>query len=264
MKSVAILVPTYKPKDYFEKCLLAIESQTLSKDNFCVYIALNGQQLPYENFVLNVLSKMSFRYKYLHIPKTGVSNARNVLIEKSKEDFVVFLDDDDLLSENYFENLSNVTTNEYIGISNIRNFEKDVSYLKENYIGRIFKLLDDSETSKYKIRKYFSSVWGKMIHRNMIGDIRFDEKVSKGEDSLFMSMISKNVLGIRKTSDDTCYYVYERIGSATRKKTKISSEIKTIRYLTYQYLQLLFNKDYENVFILTRIVATLLKLLKIR
>ena len=83
MKTVAILVPTYKPKDYFEKCLLAIENQTLSKDNFCVYIALNGQQFPYENYILNILSKVSFRYKYLYIPKAGVSNARNILIENS-------------------------------------------------------------------------------------------------------------------------------------------------------------------------------------
>jgi len=264
VKKVAVLIPTSKPGNYIEKCLLSIENQTLSKDKYCVYIGLNGPRFPYENYVLQVLSKMSFRYKYLYIPKAGVSNARNILIESSHEDFIVFLDDDDLISENYLENLLKVSTHEYIGISNIYNFKNNLDNLKENYIGKTFNFLNDGETSKYKIRKYFSPSCGKMIHRNMIGNIKFDEKVSKGEDSLFMAMISKNVLGIRKTSKDTCYYVHERIGSLTRRKSKISMEIKTNFYLTYKYLKLLYKKEYDKVFILTRIVATLLKLLKIR
>jgi len=168
-----------------------------------------------------------------------------------------------LLSENYLENLLNVSTDKFIAISNIYNFEKDINNLKENYIGKTFDLLDDTETSKYKIRKYFSSPMAKMIHRSMIQDIRFDDKVSKGEDSLFMAMISKNVLGIKKTNKDTCYYVYEREGSATRKKVKKSKELKTIFYLTYQYIKLFFRNDYEKLFILTRIMATLRKILKI-
>lgn len=263
MNKIAVLIPTHKPKDYFEKCLLSLENQSLNKDNFCVYIALNGPKGDYVRFILELLKKVSFSHKYFYIEKSGVSNARNKLIEASCEEFIVFLDDDDLISENYLENLLKVSTDKYIGISNIYNFEKDNNNLKENYIGKIFKLLDDSEISKYKIRKYFSSPVAKMIHRNMIQDIRFDEKVSKGEDSLFMAMISKNILGVRKTSGDTCYYVYEREGSATRQKVKKSKELKTILYLTAQYVKLFLKKDYEKVFIMTRIVATLLKLLKI-
>lgn len=263
MKEVAVLVPTYKPKDYFEKCLLSLENQSLNKDKFCVYIALNGPKDDYVRFILELLEKVSFRHKYFYIEKAGVSNARNKLIESSTEEYIVFIDDDDLLSENYLENLLKVSTNEFIGIANIYNFEKDIDNLKENYIGKTFELLDDSETSKYKIRKYFSSPMAKMIHRSMIQDIRFDEKVSKGEDSLFMAIISKNVLGVKKTTKDTCYYVYEREGSATRKKVKKSKELKTILYLTLQYVKLFLRKDYEKVFILTRIAATLRKLLRL-
>ncbi len=263
MNNVAVLIPSFKPQDYFEKCLFSLNKQSLSRDKFCVYIALNGPQYPYENYIFDLLEKMSFKYKYLYIKQPGVSNARNKLIENSNEEFIVFIDDDDLVSKNYLENLLKVSTDESIGISNIYNFEKDINNLKENYIGKRFELLDDSEISKYKIRKYFSSPMAKMIHRDMIQDIRFDEKVSKGEDSLFMAMLSQNVLGVKKTDKDTCYYVYEREGSATRKKIQKTEELRTIFYLTSQYIRLFFKNDYEKLFILTRIVATLRKLLKL-
>lgn len=264
MKNVAVLIPSYKPQDYLEKCLMSLENQNLEKSKFCVYILLNGEQFPYEDYVLNLLSNMTFKYKYIYTSQAGVSNARNMLIENSNEDFIVFIDDDDLVSENYLKNLLQVSTDSFIGISNIYNFDKDINILNESYIGKSFNILKNKEISKYKIRKYFSSPVAKMIHRKIIDNFRFDINVSKGEDSLFMALISKNVIGIQKTSQKTCYYVYERIGSSTRKKINIVREIKTIFYLTKQYLKLLFKQDYEKIFILTRIVATLLKLLTIK
>jgi len=263
MNKVAVLIPSYKPKEYFEQCLMSLENQILDKHKFTVYIALNGPKDEYEKFVFELLKKVSFEYQYIYLEQAGVSNARNKLIDLSSEEYIVFIDDDDLVSEHYLENLLSVSTDKFMAIANIYNFEKDINNLKENYIGKTFDFLDDTETSKYKIRKYFSSPVAKMIHRSMIQDIKFDEKVSRGEDSLFMAMISKNVLGIQKTNKDTNYYVYEREGSATRKKVKRSKELKTLFYLTHQYTKLFFKKDYEKLFILTRIVATLRKILKI-
>lgn len=263
MKNIAVLIPSYKPSDYLENCFFSLENQTLSKDKYKVYIALNGPKAGYEDYIFVLLSKMTFNHKYIYIEQAGVSNARNKLLDISDEEYIVFIDDDDLVSENYLENLLKVSSSEIMGISNIYNFENDIKEMKENYISKSFSNLNDRENSKYKIRKYFSSPVAKMIHRNMIQNISFDEKVSKGEDSLFMAIISKNVVSVQKTSVNTCYYVYERIGSVTRQKVIIEKELRTIFYLTLQYTKLLFRKDYQKIFILTRIVATLLKLIKI-
>ena len=259
MKKISVIIPSYKPAEYLNKCLLSLENQTLSKKQYKVYISLNGPKDDYEKYILRLLSEMNFEYKYIYIKEAGVSNARNRLLDISTEEYIVFMDDDDLVSKNYLENLLSVSSMKYMGISNIYNFEKDICEKKENYIGKTFISLKDKEKSMYKIRKYFSSPWGKMIQRDMIQDIRFDTKLAKGEDSLFMAMISKNVMGIRKTSDDTCYYVYERVGSASRKKVKFLGELSTIFYLLKQYGKLLKSKDYEKVFVLTRIVATIRK-----
>lgn len=251
---VAVIVPTYKPGNYIEKCLRSIENQTLKKKNFCVYIALNGSSEKYKIYIEKILEDITFNFKFFYLEKAGVSNARNFLLDNSYEEYIVFLDDDDLISENYLENLLDVVKENYIGISNIYNFKKNLKKLEENYIGKTYKKLNGIETSKFKIRKYFSNPVAKIIHRKMIGKIRFDTKLKIGEDSLFMTMISKNIKGIMKTNENTCYYVYQREGSASRGKKREKTEKK---YLLKIFLKLIFNSKYDRIFILTRIVAIL-------
>ncbi len=255
LKNVAVLIPTYKPKEYLEKCLLSLERQTLSKERFCVYICLNGEQNPYETYILSLLNNINFKYKYMYCKRTGVSRARNYLIDSSCEEYVVFIDDDDVVSENYLENLLQVTGEKNMGITNIKTFDKDLRNTKDHRLSNFFQGLKDTEASVLKIRKYCSSPWAKMLHRKMIGDIRFDESVVKGEDSLFMAMISKNISSMGKTSNDTCYFIYERLGSATRSKIELKKEFKTSLYLMKKYGKLLFSKRYSKVFVLTRIIA---------
>lgn len=262
MKKLAILIPTYQPKEYFRRSLNSIENQTLSKNKFCVYIALNGPKKPYEDYIFDILKEMTFCCRYIYLEKSGVSNARNRLLDYSEEEFITFIDDDDVISKNYLEGLLDVSTKQYIGISNVYGFEFDIDNLKKNYIGCSYIKLEKFETSKFKIRKYFSSPWAKIIHREMIGDIRFDIKLKNDEDSLFMAMISKNITGIHKSNFETYYYVYERLNSASRKKRSLYDKVNTCRYLLKKYFSLLKMKEYNKVFILTRIAATLKNTLK--
>ncbi len=262
MKKVAILIPSYKPKEYLERCLLSLEKQTLPKNQFCVYICLNGPQQPYEKYILNILNEIDFTYKYLYINRIGVSNARNKLLDFSKEEFIAFVDDDDLVSENYLQNLLDVSTDKYIGIANIYYFRTDIKYLEKNYIGSDFRKLNNIEIVKVKTRRYFSSSCAKIIHRSMIGKTRFDINLKNGEDSLFMAMISKDITAICKTTIDTCYYVCKRSGSSQSRKRGFYSKILTTIYLLKAYIKLFLIKEYDKAFIFTRILATIKKFIK--
>lgn len=263
MSTIAVLIPSYKPAEYIEKCLESLEFQTLAKQNFIVYIALNGPKDHYQDYLLEILSKFSFQYKYYYLAESGVSKARNFLIENSVEPYITFIDDDDRVSERYLESLLAVVRENIMAISNIYNFEQIIEECKPNYIGQSFLELSDMEQSKFKSRKYFSSPCAKLLHRTMISSLRFDPKLSIGEDSLFMAQISKNIDAVKKADINACYYVYERSGSATRKKIDKKYEIKRVIYLVYQYGKMLFSFKYEKAFILSRIVATILHLKKI-
>lgn len=257
IKQIAILIPTYSPQEYIEKCFDSIDKQTISKDFFKVYIALNGQKEPYFEYLKNLLIKYNFENELIYIKEAGVSNARNRLIDISKEPFVTFIDDDDLISPSYLEELFNVSDEKFIGASNSYSFTRTIEILNENFIGKSFASLKQVETSKYKTRKYFSPPCAKLISREMIGNVRFDKKIAIGEDSLFMAELSNKVVGIRKTSPKACYYINEREGSTTRRKLNKLKEIKRIVYLLSRYIDMLFSNKYNKIFILTRIAATL-------
>ena len=263
MSKISVLIPTYKPGDYIIRCLQSIEEQTLQKKLFKVYIALNGSDKSFEVYLRNILQKFHFTYVLFFLEQAGVSNARNFLIENSKEDFITFVDDDDQLSPNYLEELLNASSETVLGISNVYNFENSIDEYKENYIGKCFSKLQPITKSKYKSRKYFSSPVAKLIHRNIISDTRFDTKLSIGEDSLFMAKLSPRVEAVKKTKESACYYVFERANSVTRKKVVVKAELKRFVYLLIEYGKLFFNKSYDKIFILTRIFATFLQLKRI-
>lgn len=256
MCKVAVLIPTYKPDWYLERCLRSLDRQTLGKRDFKVYIALNGPQAPYEDVILSLLEQQSFTYEYVYLEQAGVSRARNTLMAKANEPYVVFMDDDDVVSDNYLEGLLAVSTSQDMGVSSVVDFDTDLNDTKPNFMGKTFASLNDVETSKLKSRKYFSSPWAKMLHKDMIGNTRFDVRLARGEDALFMAQLSNNVRSIKKASNGACYYVYEREGSATRRKVQRSQELSRIVYLLYQYSKMLLIKKHNKIFILTRIAAT--------
>lgn len=263
MSVISIIIPTYKPEGYIVDCFQSIEYQTISSDLYKVYIGLNGPKDPYEKYILKKLENCKFSFSFYYIPEVGVSAARNYLIEKSQEDFLVFVDDDDILSPSYLQDLLAISAKDIMSVSYVLNFKNDVSNFYENYIGKSFDNFLDKTSSKFKTRKYFSSPWGKMIPRSVISDFRFDPNLAKGEDSLFMALISKNIRLIRKTSKSACYYVNERNGSVTRSRLIVSDEYSWLNYLIIKYILLLFTKDYDKKFIMTRIVATFIKYFKV-
>jgi len=244
---IAVIIPTYMPGSYLYKCLSSLKRQSLQDNRFSIYIGLNGPANPYYDYILNVIEDLGLKAKLFYIEQPGVSRARNYLIENSVEDFIVFIDDDDLVSANYLEALLSVSSKDVIGVSNLLVFEDEI---------------------KFKARKYFSSPCAKLINRDIVGDFRFDERFSKGEDALFMTQISKNVRAIRKASGNPVYYVYRRPGSVTQKPTSLAKEVHRVIRLIFVYLIVFFDKEYDQLLVLGKIFASLRmlkkKLLKVR
>lgn len=260
MTKIAVLIPTFKPGFYLEECLRCFDSQTLSKEYFHVYIALNGPAAGFDEYVKTLIENCNFRISYYYISEPGVSNARNFLIENSESEYVTFVDDDDLVSENYLEMLLAASSERFIGISNVRNFENERSHPTANYIGECFESLSCTETSLFRTRKYYSSPCAKLICRSIILNNRFKVGLAIGEDSLFMAQISNNVSGTVKADGDATYFVRQRVGSVTRRKFGKFGEFKRVCYLLFVYFKMLLSFKYNVVFILTRMAATVMHL----
>ena len=257
MKSISVLIPTYKPGQYFDSCLASIQSKSLCVDSFKVYIGLNGDNEPYYSMIKNFLCKYTFNSELIYLDTANVSSTRNKLINISEEQFIAFIDDDDLISENYLEELIQVSDHKHIGVSNFINFKNNIKNQNSNHIGKSFQVLKSKESSKFKSRKFLSVVTGKLISRSMIGSTKFNDRINVGEDSMFMAEISPLVMGVNKVLDGTaCYYVNQRSGSVTRRKMIKIKELKRIAYILLLYFRMMLSGKYDKIFIFTRIAAT--------
>ena len=104
---ISVIIPSYKPGDYFRVCLASLKSQTLSKDKFEVIIILNGCSEPWLSEVKALIENYArdVAIRLIQTGTPGVSNARNIGIDNAKGEYITFIDDDDYVSPRYLENL---------------------------------------------------------------------------------------------------------------------------------------------------------------
>jgi len=97
---VSIIVPCYNQAQYLDEALQSVLDQTYS--NWECIIVNDGSTDDTASIVKDWLTKDK-RFCYLEQENNGVSNARNSGIARSEGEFILPLDADDFLSENYLE-----------------------------------------------------------------------------------------------------------------------------------------------------------------
>lgn len=202
---VSVIIPTYKPEGYLSECLTALDSQTLDHSRFEVLLLLNGPKDPYMSQIEGFIKEhpnLSCRIAYCKV--NGVSYARNRGLDEAKGEYICFLDDDDLITDNYLEELLAIAAPDTIAMSYVCALDDGDKTLRPIYISEDFKE-NTRDVPFIAVRRYFYVCWGKLIHRDVIGNRRFDISLKNGEDSQFMLLISDC---IQKASFTNCHVKY--------------------------------------------------------
>lgn len=96
----SIIIVTFNRKKTLVSCLESIKRQNPDM-SFEVVVVLNGD-LTY----LDKYRQQFPNFQFLHIPHTTVAAARNYAIDKAKGEYILFLNEESLLPENYFSNIN--------------------------------------------------------------------------------------------------------------------------------------------------------------
>ncbi|WP_294608913.1 glycosyltransferase family A protein [uncultured Bacteroides sp.] len=258
---ISVIIPTYKPGDYIKECLASLVNQTLCKDIFEIVIILNGCNEPFYSMISNYIKNYMSEYtvKLMQINKGGVSNARNIGIDNSIGEFLCFIDDDDVVSPNYLEELLDISSNFCIGCSNSYSFIDDIQIKNENFLSKKYLKCVNKHYSMYRFRGYLSPPFAKLIHRDIIGHVRFDTHLSFSEDSVFCFQIAPRIRRMTVTSINCIYYIRDRKGSVTRNGISISKYLPQFFRIFGSYIELYIKKpmDYELLFFASRLFAVL-------
>ena len=199
---ITVMIPMYNTEKYVKKCITSLFNQTYK--NIEIIVVDDGSTDNSLRICEN-LAKRDHRLKILHQENRGVSAARNIALNESQGDYLVFVDSDDYVRKNYIRNLYRVICESSSDIS-INKYTTNEKYNFNLDSGKIMTFDADEAITKMLLGDSFdSSVCCKMFRRHIVESIRFSENLIIAEDMLFFYELLNRVKKV-SFSDNVGYY----------------------------------------------------------
>ena len=264
---ISVIIPTYRPGAYLWTCLDSLCRQMMPAERFEMIIVLNGCNEPYTTEIAQYISAHPHhRFVVRQTDTAGVSHARNIGLDLCAGKYVAMVDDDDWLSPDYLALLWQKAAENSIVVTDVQLIDDVTGQERAYYLHDAFQTTFAKRPTFFTARSFFSTAWGKLIPMGVIAGDRFDTRFRLGEDALFMFAIARRVQTICATSPAAVYYVRERSGSASRSPLDYFSRAGILLRLACAYTTIWARhpRQYHFPFFVSRIVATLAKLVLIR
>lgn len=221
---ISVIIPIYNIAEYLPACLDSLLKQ--DNDDFEVIMVNDGSNDSSENVCRKYEQKDS-RFRLLNKPNGGVSSARNLGLQHAQGEWIVFVDGDDVVDKQYLTLPDELSDIDAIEKSYYIKSQDEV--LLSNVID-IDSLID----SNSKLLKYYSvyiqsnsaTLCNKIIRSNIIGNQKFDETKSMGEDFLFFLSIISRINNYYRMKQGAYFYLRR---DASASKTVEADRIEGIR-----------------------------------
>lgn len=110
MPKVSVIVPVYNVEKYIEKCLNTLVNQTLKEIE--IIIVNDGSKDNSKEIIKKFIGMYPEKIVYLEKENGGLSDARNFGIPYAKGEYIAFLDSDDYVELNMYEDMYKIAQNE--------------------------------------------------------------------------------------------------------------------------------------------------------
>ena len=219
---ISVIVPVYNGQDYLEKCIESVEVQTY--ENLEIIIINDGST----DNTGGVCERLKERFPNIRVIVTGdegVSTARNAGIKNAEGAFITFVDADDRLRPKTLQILYEciVETGSDVAGCNFKEWGKEEEW--EDFLSNRYSIekpvkYTASDYLREQILKGNSRCWSKLYRRAAIGNLRFQEGLTIGEDMLFLVKLLPYARGIAEIEYPGYGYFHNPKGAMNRKFTK--------------------------------------------
>ena len=223
----SVIIPAYNAERTIRRCLDSLVS--IVRDDVELLVINDGSK----DGTGEICQEYAERYSnvhYLYKENGGVSTARNMGLDEATGEYILFVDSDDFVTEEYFEISDNVTRTQpdFVLLSRyIYNGKRLIPHTTgmRDQITETFESTAEL-LSRALEKQLLNAPSSKIFKRNIIekNTIRFDERLPIGEDKVFVVQYIMHA-STALTADQTVYVLsVENEESLSRKKRKNLSE----------------------------------------
>lgn len=249
---LSVIIPVFNAEDYIKECLDSVVDQSLGIDNIEVIIVNDNSC----DSTLDIIIQYTDKYPSFKLisnkSNLGPGESRNMALKEVSSDYVTYLDADDFISQNAYED----------ALSKINEFNADLLiYNWETYTGSDYvepvnihqqntlenKLITDIKQNP----KLFLSTapWNKIYHRSLFKYLKFSKGFYEDNIVAILALINAKRIFLSK---DSIYYYRKNSDSTTENITvdssiHLSNSIKEIFDLRYEYPEFLNDLKLLNI-----------------
>ena len=219
MPKVSVIVPIYNVEKYLEKCINSLLSQTL--EDIQIILVNDGSKDNSGNIAREYEKNNKNRIIYVEKENGGLSDARNYGLKYATGDFIAFLDSDDYIEKNAYEEMYN------------KAIEENADYVECDFIWEFPNKIRVDKQYPYKNKKEMISfvrvvAWNKLIKRQLITDNNLEfPKGLRYEDVEFTYKLIPFINKFAYVDKPFIHYV-QREGSIVNVQNERTAEIFTV------------------------------------
>lgn len=261
MPKISIVIPVYNAEKYLARCLDSILNQTFT--DYEVILVNDGSKDDSILVCQSYVEKDS-RIKLIDKENGGLSSARNTGLKQATGEYIGFVDNDDWISENFYEKLYNtiIETGCDIAFCDVvrKNEKKHKIRLNLKSVQVAEEINEKLELAQFNSHR---GVWNKLYKRYLFDNGLQFEEGKDYEDGLFTLQAlcqCKNIVSV----PDAYYFYFINPTSIVRSRPslrmqqeKITSRINVLNYATQQGIKLLDKKNMPLTFKLSLFGITL-------
>lgn len=223
---VSIVIPVYKVEKYIRACIESVLVQTFPA--FEVILVDDGSPDD-SGKICDEFSALDARVRVFHKDNGGVTSARKLGVERSRGEWIMFLDADDILASDALETLLRFADSETDLVEgNIKYFRDGLDRPAFQQNQKSAKLSYETDAAGYAIGvgkgwvqsfkiRFSVAPWGKIIRRTLLTENVMDVPAEfvYGEDTILLLRLSARGLRRAKKIDACVLAVRKREGSAS-------------------------------------------------
>ena len=240
MIKVSIIIPFYNVENYIEKCLQSLVNQTL--EDIEILLVNDGSQDGTEMIAKQFAEKYPNKIIYLEKENGGLSDARNYAIPHAKGEYIAFLDSDDYVETNMYEEMYNKAKKE------------DLDYVECDFLWEYPNKTLESKGKQYNNKKemfiYTRVVtWNKLIKREIVQDNHLEfPKGYRYEDVEFFYKLLPLIHHYGIVQKPFIHYVQRENSISNVQNTRTKEIIDILEHvITYYKTKNLFDEYKEEI-----------------